>query len=224
MPSNPYAPPQDAVVARPGVLVLATRHPFGRAALTLTLCAVVFAGLGLTIPGIVVVAAGCASAGVNLRRGLRDLSAADQVPVRSASPPARHDAAARPSGGVRRLAAAVAVVGSAAAVALVLAFYLPGLIESGKGLDEIVVVLALPSVAMALPFALLAFLRVRLVLLVAAAVLAWTLVGAATDLFSGPPDGRGESLVVFALIIVINVIAAVTALVVDAAYRAARRP
>lgn len=238
MPSNPYAPPpQDAAVARPGPLKMAITHPFGRAALTVALCAVIFAGLGLTIPGIVVVAAGCASAGINVRRGFGELSPARETAPNSRLPPAHSTAAwsgggvrscasapaAPSSDGVRRLASAVAVVGSAAAVAVLLAFYLPGMIKSRKGLDEILVVLALPAIAMALPFALLSFIRVRLILLIASAVLAWTLIGAATDLFSGPPDGRGESLIVFALITVINFITVVAALVVDATYRAARR-
>ena len=97
------------------------------------------------------------------------------------------------------------------------------MVQDGDDLAEIVVVLALPAVAVALPFALLSFLRVRLVLLVATALLVWTLIGAAADLFTGPPDGRGESLIVFALVVVINVVTVVTALVVDATYRAARR-
>lgn len=229
VPPDPYAPPPlKPAVARPPVVSLALRHPFGRAALTVCGCAVVVAGLGLTIPGVVVVVAACASAGINVRRGFRELAQEPRIdahsrlgmPVQRGSGPSGGPTV-RPSDGVRLLAAVIAAAGSTAAVALLLAFYLPGMVESRRGLDDIVVALAVPAVALALPFGLLTFIRVRLILLIATGVLAWTLIGAARDLFTGPPDGRGGSLIVFAIVIVINLITAVTALVVNATYRAA---
>ncbi len=108
-------------------------------------------------------------------------------------------------------------------MALLLAFYLPGLRASGHDADDMIFALTLPAVALAVPFALLVFVRVRLVWLIALGLLCFTLGSAAWELFTGPPDGRGESLLVFGMVIVVNFVDALIALAISAGYRATRR-
>lgn len=111
-------------------------------------------------------------------------------------------------------------IGAAASVALVFAYYIPGL--ASHELGEVIVLLAIPAAALAFPFLLLALvLRVKVVWIVSGSLMFFLLAGAAIDVFEGVEDE--PSLLAFAGTFFFNLFNVLVAAIVDVAIRGGRK-
>ncbi len=100
-------------------------------------------------------------------------------------------------------------------------FYLPGVADSGGDLMSGAVLLAFPAAALALPYALLALLRIHAVLIAASIVMLSTVAFFGYELFFNR-NQAGASPLLFFLLFVVELLIAAVALGLDLLLRAAR--
>lgn len=111
-------------------------------------------------------------------------------------------------------------IGAVASVALVFVYYIPGLASEGFG--EVIFLLALPAVALAFPFLLLALvLRVKAVWIISGSLMLLMIGGTAIDVVGGVDDE--PSLLAFAGAFFFNLFNVVLATIIDLAVRGGRK-